>query len=284
MGSKVSISAFFKDRLGVELTNTRWSWGASNPDTRQVFLRVWTDDLKTIDGVRHIRILGKDWGGSSNGFPERIRHIEELRKGSEGYGVLCTPRVFDDDSRLIKTFIQDELLRFGKIKHVGKNVFAPIVARIPVEKLDHPLVHDLNEIREEHPDKTTQDTFVAARLGQGHFRDQVLERWDFRCCVTGSTTQEAIIASHIKPWKDSNNRERLDPHNGLPLIATVDKLFDKGLVTFSSDGDLLVSKELDANEKVLLGLDGRKLLRPPGRRTAEYLAYHRTAIFLDEQT
>ena len=85
-------------------------------------------------------------------------------------------------------------------------------------------------------------------------------------------------------WKDSNDRERLDWHNGLPLIATIDKLFDKGLVTFSSDGDLLVSKELDANEKALLGLDGRrKLLQSPGRRTAEYLAYHCTSMFLDEQ-
>ena len=279
----MSISEFFKSRLGVKLTNTRWSWGASNPDTRQVFLRVWDDDFKTIDGVKHIRILAKDWGGSSNGFPERIRHIEELRKGSEGYGVICTPRDFDDDSRLIKTFIQDVLLRFGKIIDVGNHVFAPIVDRIPVEKLDNPLVHDLNEIREEHPDKTTQDMFVAARLGQGQFREHVLQRWDSRCCVTGSMTQEAIIASHIKPWKDSNNRERLDPHNGLPLIATVDKLFDRGLVTFSSDGNLLVSKELAANEETLLGLDGRKLLQQPGRRTAQYLAYHRTSIFLDEQ-
>lgn len=282
MGSKLRISAFFKSRLGVELTNTRWSWGASNPDTRQVFLRVWNDDFKTIDRVKHIRILGKDWGGSSRGFPERQRHIEELRKGAEGYGVLCIPRDIAD-KRYIKTFIQHELLRFGKIIDVGKNVFAPVVAHIPVEKLDHPLVHDLNEIREKYHDKTTQDTFVAARLGQGQFRADVLQRWGFRCCITGSTTQEAIIASHIKPWKDSNNDERRDPDNGLPLIATVDKLFDQGLVTFSSDGDLLVSQKLDANEKALLGLDGRKLLRSPSRRTAQYLAYHRTSIFLDEQ-
>ena len=282
MGRKVSISAFFKNRLGVELTNIRWSWGASKPDTRQVFLRVWDDDFKPIDGVQHMRILAKDWGGSSNGFPERIRHIEELRKGAEGYGVLCTPRDIADN-RYIKTFIQNELLRFGQITHVGKNVFAPVVDRIPVEKLDNPLVRDLTEIREKYPDKTTQDTYVAARLGQGHFRAQVLHRWGSQCCVTGSTTQAAIIASHIKPWKDSTDRERLDPYNGLPLIATVDKLFDKGLVTFSSDGNLLISKKLDGKERALLGLDERKLLRQPGRRTAKYLAYHRTSIFLDGQ-
>jgi len=281
----MSISEFFKSRLGVKLTNTRWSWGASSPGTRQVFLRVWDDDFETIDGVEHIRILGKDWVGSSRGLPERHQHIKELRKGSEGYGVLCTAEDTDPSkARSIKTFNQEVLLKFGKIIDVGRNVFAPIVDRIPAEKFDNPIVHDLNEIREKYPDKTTQNTYVDARLGQGQFRAHVLQRWDFRCCVTGSTTQAAIIASHIKPWKDSNDRERLDRHNGLPLIATVDKLFDKGLVTFSSDGDLLVSQQLDASEKALLGLDGRrKLLQSPGRRTAEYLAYHRTSIFLDEQ-
>ena len=279
----MSISEFFKSRLGVKLKNTRWSWGASNPDTKQVFLRVWDDDFKRIDGLKHIRILGTDWGGSSQGYPERKRHIEELRKGSEGYGVICTPRDIEDDRRLIKTFNQEVLLRFGQIKHVGKNVFAPVVDRIPVEKLDNPLVHDLNEIKEEYPDKTTQNTYVDARLGQGQFRARVLQRWGSRCCVTGSTTTEAIRASHIKPWRDSDDRERLDVNNGLPLIATFDALFDKGLIAFSSDGVLLISKELDGKETALLGLDGRKLLRQPGRHTAEYLAYHRTSIFLDEQ-
>lgn len=276
----MNISEFFKSRLGVELINFRYSWGASNFDTKQVFLRVWNDHFEEIDSVEHILILGKDWAGPSRGFPERIRHIKELRKGAEGYGVLCTPRDLDD-RRKIQTFDEDVLLRFGKIIDVGPDVFAPIVDRIPVEKLDNPLVRDLNEIREEHRNKTTQDTFVAARLGQGQFRAEVLERWGSQCCLTGSTTQEAIIASNIKPWKDSNNCERLDSHNGLPLIATVDKLFDRGLVTFSSDGNLLVSKELDGTERALLGLDGRKLLQQPGRLTAQYLAYHRTSIFLD---
>ena len=279
----MSISEFFKSRFGVKLKNTRWSWGASNPDMKQVFLRVWDDDFQNIDGLEHIRILGKDWVGPSRGLPERIRHIEELRKGSEGYGVICTPRAIEDDRRLIKTFNQEVLLRFGKIKHVGKNVFAQVVARIPVENLDNPIVHDLKEIMDKPVDATTKKALFDARVGQGRFRDRVLQRWGSRCCVTGSTTTEAIRASHIKPWRDSADRERLDANNGLPLLATLDELFDKGLITFSSEGDLLVSQQLDANEKVLLGLDERKLLRPPGRRTAEYLTYHRISIFLDEQ-
>ena len=88
----MSISDFFKNTLGANLSNARWSWGASNPNTNQLFLRVWDDDLETVDGVTRISILGTDWGETSAGFPERKRHVEALRGGAEGYGVLCTAK------------------------------------------------------------------------------------------------------------------------------------------------------------------------------------------------
>lgn len=40
-------------------------------------------------------------------------------------------------------------------------------------------------------------------------------------------------ASHAKPWRTSSDQERLDPHNGLPLIATLGVLFDRGLIGFA---------------------------------------------------
>ena len=281
----MSISDFFENRLGVKLKNTRWSWGASNLDTKQVFLRVWDDEFPIIDGVEHIKILGKDWVGSSSGFPERKRHIEELRKGAEGYGVLCTAKdLHTSGSRKIKKFDHEMLLRFGKIKDVGKNVFARVVARIPVENLYNPILHDLKAILAKPVEVTTKEALANARVGQGAFRDRVLQIWGLRCCVTGSTTLDAIRASHIKPWRKSDDRERLDPYNGLPLIATFDALFDAGLITFAPDSKLLVSNQLDANEKELLGLDGRQLMRQPDDRTASYLAYHRKAIFRGHPT
>ena len=285
MGRILRSSKFFEHTLGAKLRNVRQSWGATNPNTKQIFLKVWEDQAEFRQGVEHYQILGTDWKSRSLGFPEQKRHIAELRKGAEGFGVVCVAKDPSGYPRSIKSFDPDILLKFGNPIDVGKRVLAPVVAHIPVdEALYSPMAHDLKEILDKPVDPTTKRALFDARLGQGQFREHVLQRWGFRCCVTGSTTHEAIIASHIKPWKDSNDHERRDPHNGLPLIATVDKLFDKGLVTFSSDGVLLISKELDANEKALLGLDGRKLLRQPGHRTAEYLAYHRTSIFLDEQT
>jgi len=96
--------------------------------------------------------------------------------------------------------------------------------------------------------------------------------------VTGSTTLAAIRASHIKPWCKSNNSERLDPDNGLPLVGTLDALFNAGLITFTQDGRMLVSKQLDS-EIEHLGVLRLKLVRKPDPQTAEYLEYHREWVF-----
>ena len=66
-------------------------------------------------------------------------------------------------------------------------------------------------------ESTTKETLINARVGQGPFREHVLQLWGKCCAVTRSLTLEAIRASHIKPWRQSTDEERLDPHNGLPL-------------------------------------------------------------------
>jgi len=93
---------------------------------------------------------------------------------------------------------------------------------------------------------TTTTRISDARLGQGKFRIDVSNRWSGRCCLTGLAVGELLIASHIKPWKVSNNAERLDPANGLFLAAGVDKAFDQYLLTIDTNGDL-VTKLSDDN-------------------------------------
>ncbi len=104
---------------------------------------------------------------------------------------------------------------------------------------------------------------------------KVLAKWNNRCCVTGSQTLAAIRASHIKPWRDCSDKERLDPDNGLPLVATLDALFDAHLITFDKDGELLISKQLTDEEITCLGLADRGLSETPNARTAKFLAGHR---------
>ena len=121
--------------------------------------------------------------------------------------------------------------------------------------------------------------FGNARIGQGLFRKQVLSLWGGRCAVTGSAVLDAIRASHIKPWRSSDNAERLEPCNGLPLVASLDALFDAGFITFADDGWTLVSPRLNFEEHGIFALTPSRLRKPPPPQTAQFLAYHRSNIF-----
>ena len=82
-----------------------------------------------------------------------------------------------------------------------------------LDKLYDHVAIDLGNIRRDPlvVDETTRQRLVEARLGQGRFRRQVLEKWHRRCVVSGCTLEDILRASHIKPWRESNNDERLDP-------------------------------------------------------------------------
>jgi hypothetical protein len=133
-------------------------------------------------------------------------------------------------------------------------------------------------IRQPRTSATTKEALVDARLGQGAFRESVLQLWNGRCAVCGASTLVAIRASHIKPWRSSTNAERLDPHNGLPLVASLDALFDAGLISFDAAGRMLVSPTLKLTERGIFGL-GKPLAKKPSKGTATYLAHHRAEIF-----
>lgn len=282
----MSISNFFNSTLGAHLSNSRWSWGAFNRTTNQLFLRVWQDSIETVNGAERVHILRHDWEGKSAGFPERKRHIAQLREGATGYGVVCVAADVDGSgSRQIAKFDDETLLQFGELIDEENRVFAQVISRIPVAELSRrqtafsTVVPDLKSIAARNVDITTRETIANARVGQGIFRSHVLSRWNSSCSVTRSTTLDAIRASHIKPWCECDDTERLDPHNGLPLIATLDALFDAGLITFAPGGQLVVSKKVSSTETNLLGLGGARLRQEPSSETENYLDYHRSNVF-----
>lgn len=143
---------------------------------------------------------------------------------------------------------------------------------------ENTLSHDLYEINCQKIETTTKEALINARIGQGQFRERVLKMWGNCCAVTGSTTKDAIRASHIKPWRDSSNDERLDPTNGLPLIASLDALFDAGLISFDQSGAMVVSSLLPSTERTIFSVDGRRLRNSPTTSAAKFLAYHRDNI------
>jgi hypothetical protein len=127
------------------------------------------------------------------------------------------------------------------------------------------------------PDETTRKALIDARRGQGKYRSQLDERWDHACAVTNCSIRDLLRASHIKPWSISDTKERLDPQNGLLLSSNIDILFDKGFVSFSDEGRMLVSPRLSASDQRQLGLP-MKLRRKPDAGERGYLAHHRNAF------
>ncbi len=286
----MSPKKFFEEILGVS-KKTPYSWGAFDPKKRRVFLQVWADQTRTsADGNSgevevfwdHARL-----DSHKNTYEERRSHIELLEHGVRGYGVVC--RAVDPDSvgvREIDTFDEIELLRLGDLTKKGTTLYAKITGRFPVSELHHlseptsGLAADLEGIlQNDELDPTTKECLVDARIGQGIFRAGVLNIWDHRCCVTGSRMRQAIRASHIKPWRVSSNIERLDPMNGLPLVASLDALFDAGLISFDPNGSMRVSSALSASERRIFDLEGKALSAAVSERTADFLTYHRDQIF-----
>ena len=98
------------------------------------------------------------------------------------------------------------------------------------------------EIEQPSGPSEVEQTSKTRRL-QSFFRNAVLSSYENRCALTGIAVPQLLIASHIIPWSENENR-RADPTNGLCLNALHDKAFDRHLITFDEDCRLVVSSFL----------------------------------------
>jgi putative restriction endonuclease len=131
------------------------------------------------------------------------------------------------------------------------------------------------------PRVTEVEYLIMQRVGQGLFREALLRRWNGRCAVTGVDVPELLRASHIKPWaRCTSDAERLDPDNGLLLVANWDAAFDQGLVTFADAGSVIWSVRLPAPLREKLGMTPCSL-PSQGAATRRYLEWHRQYVFKD---
>jgi predicted restriction endonuclease len=122
--------------------------------------------------------------------------------------------------------------------------------------------------------ETEREELIKSRLGQGRFRRDLLKVRD-RCYVTGLASVGFLRASHIKPWSESTNAERLDPHNGLLLSPNIDMLFDRALISFENDGRILIAADIPRNVVGAFGLEQSFRGEPFHANATKYLSFHR---------
>lgn len=135
---------------------------------------------------------------------------------------------------------------------------------------------DLQQIwQDQSISETEKSVMASARMGQGTFRNQLINMWK-GCAISGYKNTQMLIASHIKPWKDSSNQERLDKYNGLLLLANFDKAFDLGFISFMDSGQILISPQLEAPN--VIGVDDNSSITLQHAHKG-YLDFHRESRF-----
>lgn len=130
------------------------------------------------------------------------------------------------------------------------------------------------------PERTEVERTIRQRIGQDTFRAALMDYWRGACAVTGIDLPEVLRASHAKPWADcATDAERLDVFNGFLLVANLDALFDRGLISFDDSGALVTSPRLSPERRAELGLAANARLRWLAPEHTHYLAWHREKVF-----
>ena len=143
-----------------------------------------------------------------------------------------------------------------------------------------PVMDDEIQVIQDRQDiaPTQKLQLINARRGQGLFRANLCQI-EHQCRVTGLDDPQHLIASHIKPWKSSNDQERTDGHNGLLLAPHIDHLFDKGFVSFQDSGQMLVSPKTNPGVFEKWNLPRVINVGSFSSEQKTYLQYHNDVIF-----
>lgn len=124
---------------------------------------------------------------------------------------------------------------------------------------------------------TEKEIITKQRIGQGYFKALLKGKYAGKCALCEIQTEQMLIGSHIKSWKDSSNDEKLDRNNGILLCVHHDALFDKHLISFEDNGALIVSQTLTPKERTELQIDSIPSLDVTDEMKP-YLADHRSKL------
>ncbi len=148
------------------------------------------------------------------------------------------------------------------------------------------LLDSINMVEEPLPEKelinsdiiTERKGLVTSRVGHGAYRKRLIHRWEYKCAVTGFDKPQILIASHIVPWKDANNQERVDVNNGIILSPTYDALFDRHLISFEDTGKIILSDQFRDLDYRKIGVTGNEKITSFNSDNFYYLDQHRAEL------
>jgi putative restriction endonuclease len=151
-------------------------------------------------------------------------------------------------------------------------------ANSTIEEINKIDIHDLPK------EGKVRTQLVKVRVNQHFFRSMIIASYNNRCCITALSNKELLVAGHIRPW-GIDEKNRMNPQNGLALNALHDKAFENGLITILPNFKVKVSSILkkEKNEAVkdyFLRYENKEILLPSRfRPDKEFLEYHNDERF-----
>jgi len=261
---KESKTEFVNRTMGLSFRSTQGKYSFCNDDRRQVLFSL---DVK--GGEDDDLILSPNW--ARRGYAHSINHIDKVL--NDGYELLIYKvKTKKENGKTILVGFNDVLEKRKLVVEEG-GVYRAIALNDDDIEMQIRNSTDLSD--------TEKEQLVRSRRGQGRFRRE-LEKIEPRCRVTGLSDKQHLKASHIKPWRNSSNSERLDGNNGLLLTPHIDHLFDRGYISFADNGKILLSVSLSHEVAQVFGVLG---LQPTGSFNdgqKSYLAYHREKVFIHD--
>jgi putative restriction endonuclease len=225
-----------------------------------------------IEPTRHMHAIAPT-------LPERYSPIRANGYGNQGVYLAQIPQPM---ALVIAQLASPELLTIIQGIRGAETAETPLPELRGIDEWEERESAKISENRQ--IPETEKQALIKARRGQGKFKQNVL-RIEHFCRVTRVDRPEHLIASHIKPWRESDNRERLFEGNGLLLTPTIDHLFDRGFISFENNGELLISPVAHGESMNKMGIITDRVVNVGSfaEPQAEFLGFHRDNVFLKRE-
>lgn len=252
-----------------EFGNAGPNWDAIGWRVEVKYIRL-DNPIRPIDYIDQLRPT----------LPAKYSPLQRNGNGNQGVYLTNIPTVMADT---LIGLIGDQAVQlnnmFNRISYPTSQQSQEDTATGLIEWEEH-LITSLKD--DETLSETEKEVLILARRGQGEFKKNVMQI-ENHCRITKVDKIQHLLASHIKPWRVcQSSHERLAGTNGLLLTPTIDHLFDRGFISFDSNGDLLISDAADVLSLDRMGIDKTQRNNVGGFNSGqqEYLSYHREEVFL----
>lgn len=244
------------------------------PATKLIGQRVWL-----MGGISNPRKYYLCYNFIVDTIDQTDDNYMSVLEGKEG--IFLNPPIFLNDFYWFKDFLKSQQnFSFG-LRKIDRRYVQELEKIISGQRKQP--IDSLEEIEKFQPGSenfqdTERQTLVQSRIGQEKFRGELIQYWG-KCAITGCQKVEMLRASHIKPWSEASDQERLDKFNGLLLIPNLDAALDAGYISFDDDGKIMISRYLSKDDQNKLGIHPNLRINGLAEQHIKYFQYHRKNKF-----